>query len=104
MRRLATFRKPTEVKNDYGEVTLKWDPPAQKFKAWVAITPRGGREFFSAEAVQADVTHMIEMRYNGSVTPKWRIDVDGRTIQIRSMINENERNHKMILMGTEQLS
>jgi len=72
-----------------------------KRKAWV----RGltGREFMAAQQTGSDVTNKVTMRYYEGLTPEHRFLVDGRTLEILSVLNVDERNKTMDVMCKENV-
>lgn len=64
-----------------GHVVPDW---TTLYSRWCSVHPRGSREFFRANQVQADITHRIVMRAGGldGVTTKDRIKFGSRIFQI----------------------
>ena len=96
LRHRVTIQSPTE--DIHGGPTT-W---ADTETVYARIAPIGGREFFLAQQVQADVTHRIVMRYGPVVTPKHRLMFDGRYFDIRAVLNREERNRELELICTER--
>lgn len=88
--RQITIEQVAEGTTDsYGAPTLTWSTYATRF---AAVMPESGREFQAAKAVRADMTHLIEMPYCSGVTPKMRIMLGTRYLQIVSVANLEEAN------------
>lgn len=70
---------------------------------WANVRPLSGREQEIAAQTQADISHAIEMRYNAAttLTPDNRLLFGSRYLEIESLINEGERNIKMIIYARE---
>lgn len=81
---------------------------------WAEVLPLTGRELFQGQQVRQDVTHRVTMRwfrgapptgsYLPAVNPKMRLQLNGRTLQIASVINVEERNVELVLMCREEVS
>lgn len=60
---------------------------------WAKFWGEGSREFFRAKQIQADMSHLIDLRYDGTtstLTPRDRIRYDGRTLHILSARDAEE--------------
>ncbi len=68
---------------------------------WANINPISGKEYYSAETINSDLTHKIRLRYRKGITPDMRILYNGRIFYIVSVINEFERNSILQLMCRE---
>lgn len=68
---------------------------------WANINPISGKEYYSAETINSDLTHKIRLRYRKGITPDMRILYNGRIFYIVSVINEFERNSTLQLMCRE---
>lgn len=68
---------------------------------WANINPISGKEYYSAETINSDLTHKIRLRYRKGITPDMRILYNGRIFYIISVINEYEKNTMLQLMCRE---
>ena len=68
---------------------------------WASINPISGKEYYSAETINSDLTHKIRLRYRRGITPDMRILYNGRIFYIVSVINEYEKNTMLQLMCRE---
>jgi SPP1 family predicted phage head-tail adaptor len=66
-----------------------------------SIEPKGGREFFNAAAVAADVTHAIRIRNYDALTTSHRLKFGTRIFNINSVLRSNEIKHLMEVQVTE---
>jgi len=98
MRRKIRIEELTETRTSSGAITESWST----YKTVRAeVLPVSGREYFSAQTVNAQNTVKFNTRYMIGITTKMRIIYDGRTFDIQTVINHKERNHAMTLMGVE---
>lgn len=68
---------------------------------WANINPISGKEYYSAETINSDLTHKIRLRYRKGITPDMRILYKDRIFNIVSVINEYEKNAILQLMCRE---
>lgn len=66
LRRRAALERRQVVRDGFGAENATWREFA---RVWAGVEPIGGREYFQAQSVQADVTTRIRIR--------WRADVAG---------------------------
>lgn len=59
---------------------------------WSKIKPMRGGERLQAMRIEATVSHIITIRYNPSYKASDRVNYGGRIMQIRAVINVEERN------------
>lgn len=84
-----------------GEPIQEWQLLA---KAWAAIEPLKGEEYFAAATIQAQISHKVTMRPPGiEITPADRIIFGSRIFEIESVINVEERNRELVLMCVEKI-
>lgn len=68
---------------------------------WANINPISGKEYYSAETINSDLTHKIRLRYRKGITPDMRIIYNDRIFYIISVINEYEKSTMLQLMCRE---
>ena len=97
--------KPSEEMDDEtGEPKLTFNNTGV-VKAY--IKPLRGRELVYANQTVMIVTHMFEMLYTGltsNITPKWKLQYDGREFGITSVINIEENNRDLEIMAVEEIA
>ena len=105
--RIGKLRHKVEVqrfvtkKDEWGNTIEAWETLAN---VWAAIEPMKGEEFFAAMAFQSEITHKVTMRYFGErITTKDLLVFNGRTFDIESVINVEERNKELVLMCKEKV-
>lgn len=99
-RNLVSIQRVTETKNSYGEGVETWSVYAN---AWASITPISGREYYQAQAAQAEATHKVVVNYISGVVPKMRVLFGSRILRIESVLNDGERNRELVLMCVEDV-
>jgi SPP1 family predicted phage head-tail adaptor len=78
--------------------TVGWSTVCSR---WARIEPLRGRSYFEAQQAQTEITHRVTMRYSALVKPEHTINYDGRRLDIRTVINVEERGDWMELMCAE---
>lgn len=101
-RHKITIQTPTGSTDSRGGNTQTWTTYAT---CWACIEPLSGREFFSAQQVNAELTSKISVGYDSltsAITAKMRITYNSRTFRIVSPpINVGEENREILLMCSE---
>ena len=98
LRHYVAFHDVTEAEDGAGGTTETW---TESFSAWVAVWPLSVSEYTENLRVGADITHRVRMRYRSGVKHKMKIVWGSRTLQIKSKINKDERNHTLDLICEE---
>jgi SPP1 family predicted phage head-tail adaptor len=55
------------------------------------VKPTSGNERFFAMRTEANITHRIYIRYRAGILPNMRVNYDGRLMEIKSVIDIDER-------------
>lgn len=103
-RHKVLLQNATTTKNaSTGQQTKTWRTAATQM---ASIAPVQGRAYFQAQGDRAEITHEIRTRYNPDVTItiRDRVVFGSRTFEIRSVINERERDREWVLMCVETVS
>ena len=100
LRHKIIIQEQTDEKNEYGERLDVWDNVLTTF---AGINPLTGKEFFTGEKFNSEVTHKIIMRYTPVIKPYMRIKYGDRIFSIISIINYQERNAELTVMCKELL-
>jgi SPP1 family predicted phage head-tail adaptor len=88
----------TNAQGTYGEPTPTW---VDFITCSASIEPINGREYFSSQQVNSEVTHRIKMRYKAGINSKMRVKYHNRYFDIKSVINIKEQNREIHLMAVE---
>ena len=106
LRKRIVLQQRDVTVDSYGGQVNTW---ADVATVYAEIMPLSGRELFSAQAVQSEVSHRITVRYRSELAnPKtvagMRAVYSGRVFNISASINEDERNRQITLMASEGLN
>jgi SPP1 family predicted phage head-tail adaptor len=85
---LQTKSEP-EGLDGYGEPTESWTTLKT---VWASIEPASGKQLFVAQQVQAEVSHVVTIRYYDGFGPTNRVKFGTRIFSVNFVRNVDERN------------
>ena len=98
LRHPIVIQSLTTTESSVGEAILT----PKKFAATRAfVEPLSGSEIYDAKQIEATATHRVTLRFLKGVKEKMQILHDGRTLDILSIRNLDERNRKLELICKE---
>lgn len=97
LRRRASLQRKQVSQDEFGAEVTTWREIA---RLWAAIRPLQGREFWTSQAEQGEITTRIEIRYRGDVRVADRLVWSGKTFDIEA-VTADERLTSMELMCKE---
>ena len=101
LRHRVQIQSATESADSFGEPTFTWATYARRL---ASIEPLQGRELFTAQQVNPEITIRVRLRYDqdlADLTPKHRLVFGSRTLEIDSVIKPDERNRELQLLCKE---
>ena len=101
LRHRLTFQQlpATPQRDSTGAEVEDWQDVAT---VWGSVEPLTGRELFTAQQLNATLSHRVRLRYLPGITPKMRIQFGPRYFLIDTPpINREERNIELELLCTE---
>lgn len=98
LRHRITLLKQVNTVNDYGAAVTMWKNVAT---VWADVRPLSGREYFSAQQVQSEITTQIWLRHLDGIKPSMRVKLGKRFLEIVAVLNTQERNVSLQLMCKE---
>lgn len=98
LRHQITIEREQSVSDGAGGSTITWSTVATP-RAF--IKPMSGGERLQAMRLEATVTHRIFIRYRSNLLTSDRINYNGRLMQIRALINLEERNRWIEIYADE---
>lgn len=97
--RIIIEREPTPRDDDEaGGYALEWEVFT---RAWCAIEQPTGKESLFAQQMQSSVTHSIYLPYQAGITAAMRVNYGGRLMNIRYVIDQEERRIELKLLAEE---
>jgi SPP1 family predicted phage head-tail adaptor len=73
-------------------------------QVWGEINPLAGRELELAQAINAEVTHQVTLRYRPGVTVAHRLVYQGRIFNITNVLDVETRHRTLELACSEGLN
>jgi SPP1 family predicted phage head-tail adaptor len=94
LRERVTVQQATENRNRLGESISTWSTFSE---VWASVQGVSAREFLLAGQQQVEISHRVRMRYLTGLTPQMRLSWRGRTLEIISILeHENRSVHELI--------
>ena len=101
LRSSIVIERETDTPNDSGGQDIVWS----KYKAMKAfIKPKSGNERVRGMKLESPLTHGVFIRYSSDILPADRVNFNGRLLQIRAVINVEERNRWIELSCEEGIA
>ncbi|CAN8139674.1 putative Phage head-tail adaptor, SPP1 family [uncultured Thiomicrorhabdus sp.] len=98
LRHSVTFQEMQTIEDGIGGRSKVWvDVKTLKCK----VKPLNGKERLFADRIESNTTHKIICRYNPLINSKLRAVFKGRVMQIKSVINIDERNKWLEIHSVE---
>lgn len=106
LRHVVTIQTRTTTVDGWGQQSTAW---TDVISARAAIRPLSGRELFSAQAVQSEVSHEIRIRYRSELdVPRTgaalRVLFGSRVFDVHAVLNVDERDREMRILASEGLT
>jgi SPP1 family predicted phage head-tail adaptor len=101
---LTIERATDATANSTGEVLPEFSVLCKRF---ASVKPTNGREFTAAMTVQPMLQSILELPYDSTtstITPRDRVVMGSRTLNIAAVFNENQNNEKIILWIIEPVA
>lgn len=98
LNRRIKLQQRSTTKTDAGTEQTTWSDVAT---VWANVQPLSGRELMAAAAVNAEVTHLIVIRYRPGVTARMRAVYGTRIFDINAVIEPEMAHVSLELMCTE---
>lgn len=101
----ATFQKRSTTKDSYGQMSGDFENIANHVGIAVNLEDLSGTELYKAQSIVASVTaRFTRWGYPGwrsEITPDCRILCDGRTFDVKQVINPDGRNQQLVILAVE---
>jgi SPP1 family predicted phage head-tail adaptor len=101
LRHQITIQTKTATTDAYGGPVDVWEDLET---VWAAVEPLQGRELVTAQAVNAETTTRITIRYREGVTPANRIVFEGKYYNLLSVVDTDLKHREMIILASEGLN
>ena len=98
----VTIEQATESVNEMSEYTQTW---AEYCARWANVAPFSGYEFQAAMATTPNLRSLVKLRSDTEtrqITPKMRITISGRTLNISAVYDEVQGHRQVALHCIEE--
>jgi SPP1 family predicted phage head-tail adaptor len=82
------IKSPTEAYSPSGETTLSWETFAE---VWASVEGLSSRDLLQAQQANVIATHRIRIRHLDGVTHLQRVEYRGKTMEIASVTDRDNR-------------
>lgn len=93
--------RETETPDMRGGAVITW---TQIANPWAFVEPVSAGEAFSQQRLNATITHKIHTRHRTDLRTSDRIKFNGETMQIRSIVNQDNRNIWTVIDAVQQVA
>jgi SPP1 family predicted phage head-tail adaptor len=98
LRHRVTIQQLTITQGPSGDLVEAWTDVATVYGA---VEPLSGREYWQAQQVAAETSIRVRIRYRPGMETTMRLSHDGRTLEILSIVDPEERHRELQLMCRE---
>jgi SPP1 family predicted phage head-tail adaptor len=94
LRERVTVQIATGATNTLGETVMTWNDSTA---VWASVQGVGSRELLTFGQTNVEVSHRVRMRYLSGLTQNMRLAWRGRTLEIISLLeHDNRSEHEVI--------
>jgi SPP1 family predicted phage head-tail adaptor len=94
LRHLVQLQEKAKTPDGGGGNAVTWNTYAS---VWGRMEPKSGTEPLEAGRLQAQITHELTIRHHPTVSTEHRVLFQNRAMQIRSILDMEERGRWMVL-------
>lgn len=99
LRDRVTIERVSLVDDGGGGVEESFVPVAE---VWASVRALSGDERVEADAISGSLTHEIHLRWRGDVGPDMRINAGGRIIDLKVVMDPDDRQRLLRCFGEER--
>jgi len=97
LRHVVEVQEATASRNSFGETIKTWETTSCP---WASVMPLQGRELEIAKQINSQIDHAVVIRFQEIATTN-RLIFKGRTLEILSILNVEERDHELHIFCRE---
>lgn len=98
LRHRIVIQSVTETRDSFGQPQPSWSTFAERY---AEILPQSGREYLAARTITPELTHLVRLRGVTGVTPKMRVLLGTRVLDILAAVPVEERTRELLLTCRE---
>lgn len=99
MNKRVTVQRPVRTADGAGGNEISWENVAT---VWAALSPVSGKEDLVHGRLKGEVTHKVTVRYRSGLTTEMRLLLGDRVLDIRAVIDPQERHRFLDLYCLER--
>lgn len=99
--RRITLQQRSSSKDSSGQQSQTW---SDAFTCWAAIDPLSGRELQAAQAIVAETTHEVLIRYRSTVRPDMRVVYQTKVFDVLNVLDEGMQHRMLRMLCSEGLN
>ena len=98
LNRRINVTRPQDMPDGHGGFITTWQPVAT---IWAEVISQNGREAVLSQALQGVSSYRITVRYRPdlAISPKYQIDLDGKTLNVRSVADPDGRRVALVIFA-----
>lgn len=104
LRHKVDILKPPEARNDYGEIDETGDWTIFKEGVWASFSPLKGRELFTAQQINSEITVKVKMWYVPGIKANMRIRSRGQIVEIVGPPIDVDQLHRELELMCKEVS
>ena len=104
LRHKVDILTPPEDSNDYGEIDETGEWTVFKEGQWASVEPLKGRELFTAQQINSEITLKVKMWYVPGVKAKMRIRSRGQTFEVVGPPIDLQQMHRELELLCKEVS
>jgi len=105
LRHRVDILAPPTTRNDFGEVDISDDEQWSVFKTvWASVEPLKGRELFTVQQINSEITLRVKMWYIPGVKANMRIRSRGQIFEIVGPPIDNKQTHRELELMCKEVS
>lgn len=101
-RHRISILRPPDPEIDVDEAGQPLDEWVPVVETWASVEPLRGRELFSAQQVNAEVTAKLTIRYQTGIDRTMKAIYKGTEFEFLYVINTNYENRELLIMCKER--
>lgn len=99
MRERVSLQAPQEMRSPTGEATLSW---VTQDTVWASVDGLPARDVLQAQQSNVIASHKVIIRHRADVTPQYRLLWRGKTLEIASVSERDNRTRLELLVHEVQ--
>ena len=100
MRHRVVLEAPTRTADGGGGASVAWTTVAE---LWAAVEPATGTEGVLGEGIAGRISHEVALRYRSDIEPTMRFRLGARVLEIRAVLDVDERRRMLRCLCREEL-